>query len=333
MVLAFFLPLVLMCLLGRMLVPDETPPNHVFAAISLTGLIVFYLPILVVINQSKDESGDYTPYYYYTYLQNDLDSTFRYFGIINTTRLDIKQLIFGAPEEEVNLDDVTGDEPEVEAGKTEVEYGWNVLDIDFDKAAKSTSNDTLKKMDKYFKAVQPTRKNPYTGMFEGKNLIFITLEGFSDKMIDPEFTPTLYKMATEGFVFSNSYNCAWGGSTASGEYSNITGNFYTTANCLKLSASKYQPWTLGNQFKKLGYKTVGYHNNSYTYYGRNKSHPNFGYQWKGVGNGLKFKYNGWPRSDKEMAEVTAGEYMGKNQPFHAYYMSVSGHANYSFDAA
>ena len=36
-----------------------------------------------------------------------------------------------------------------------------------------------------------------------------------------------------------------------------------------------------------------------------------------MGNGLKFKYNGWPRSDKEMAEVTAGEYMGKNQPFHA----------------
>ena len=138
------------------------------------------------------------------------------------------------------------------------------MNIDFDKAAKNAGSTQLKNMDNYFKTVQPTQKNKYTGMFKDKNLIFITLEGFSDKIIDPEFTPTLYKMSTEGFVFKNFYNSIWGGSTATGEYSCMTGNFYTTANCLKLSGSKYQPFALGNQFKKLGYTTLAYHNNSYT---------------------------------------------------------------------
>ena len=128
----------------------------------------------------------------------------------------------------------------------------------------------------------------------------------------------------------NFYNSVWGGSTASGEYANMTGNFYTTANCLKASGSKYEPLVLGNQFKKIGYTTLAYHNNSYTYYGRNKSHPNFGYKWIATGNGLKLEYNGWPRSDKEMAEVTVKDYIGLDHPFHAYYMSVSGHANYTF---
>ena len=332
MVLAFFVPLVLMCLGGRYLIPDESGRNLTFVGISLAAFAVFYLPMIVAINGSKSGSEDYTPYYYYTYLQNDLDTSFRYYGIFNTTRIDVKQLIFGAPVEEFDSGEVTPALPDDggESDPEKREYGYNVMNIDFDKAANAAKSDQIKKMDKYFKSVQPTRKNEYTGMFKGKNLIFITLEGFSDKIINPEFTPTLYKMSTEGFVFKNFYNSVWGGSTASGEYANMTGNFYTTANCLKASGSTYQPFALGNQLKKEGYMTLAYHNNTYTYYGRNKSHPNFGYKWKATGNGLTLKYNGWPRSDKEMAEVTVKDYIGLDQPFHAYYMSVSGHANYTF---
>ena len=245
--------------------------------------------------------------------------------------------MFGAPEETFDNGNVTdpdavlpGDKDNKGKQEEEKEYGYNVMNIDFDKAAKNAGSTQLKNMDNYFKTVQPTQKNKYTGMFKDKNLVFITLEGFSDKIIDPEFTPTLYKMSTEGFVFKNFYNSIWGGSTATGEYSCMTGNFYTTANCLKLSGSKYQPFALGNQFKKLGYTTLAYHNNSYTYYGRDKSHPNFGYTWKATNHGLTLQYNGWPRSDKEMAEVSSKDFVGLGHPFHVYYMSVSGHANYTF---
>ena len=73
-------------------------------------------------------------------------------------------------------------------------------------------------------------------------------------------------MMNEGFVFENYYDSLWGGSTATGEYANMTGNFYNSASCLKMSGSTYQPFAFGNQFKKIGYNTYAYHNNTYTYY-------------------------------------------------------------------
>ena len=34
-------------------------------------------------------------------------------------------------------------------------------------------------------------------------MIFITAEAFSAELIDPELTPTLYRLATKGFQFTD----------------------------------------------------------------------------------------------------------------------------------
>ena len=136
-------------------------------------------------------------------------------------------------------------------------------------------------------------------------------------------------MSTQGFVFNNFYTSMWGGSTATGEYAATTGNFYNSANCLRLSGDNLLPFTMGNQFKKLGYTTLAYHNNTYTYYGRDKSHPNMGYTYKATDNGLVLPSNVWPRSDNEMAQATLPDFINQDK-FHVYYMTVSGHANYTF---
>jgi phosphoglycerol transferase MdoB-like AlkP superfamily enzyme len=86
---------------------------------------------------------------------------------------------------------------------------------------------------------------------------------------------------------------------------------------------------MGNQLKKLGYQTNAYHDHTFTYYRREDSHPNMGYVYKAIGNGLVLPDITWPNSDLEMMEATVDEYMG-NQPFHAYYMTVSGHLEYNF---
>ena len=326
MILAFFVPLVIFCALDILLVPDSAERSLSYALLPLALYMVFHgTGMLWVAWDSRSGEGE-TPYYYYTYLQSDMEQSFRHYGILNVTGIDIRQLIFGAPDEKL---DIPFGERDVEI-VSDADKGWNMLAIDFDRAAASTESEKLAELDRYFQSLTPTAKNDYTGMFAGKNLIFITLEGFSDKVIDPEFTPLLYKMATEGFVFKNFYNTTWGGSTASGEYANMTGNLFLTANCLKLSAKTYQPFALGNQFKKLGYNTLAYHNNTYTYYDRHQSHPNFGYTWKAVGNGLELKEIHWPNSDEEMAQLTAGDYLDSDKPFHAYYMSFSGHAGYFF---
>ena len=207
---------------------------------------------------------------------------------------------------------------------------YNVMDIDFDSLIKQEKNATIKSMHAYFKDQSPTEKNEYTGMFKGCNLILITAEGFSPYVISKELTPTLYEMSTEGFVFKNFYNPVWGVSTSDGEYVACTGLYPKTGVwSFKLSGKNYMPFAFGNQFKSLGYTTNAYHNHSYTYYGRDVSHPNLGYTYKGVGNGLKITKT-WPESDLEMMQVTVPEYIN-NKPFHTYYMTVSGHMNYTFE--
>ena len=80
------------------------------------------------------------------------------------------------------------------------------------------------------------------------------------------------------------------------------------------SGSNYMPFAMGNQLRNLGYLTKAYHNHTYTYYKRDVSHPNLGYDYKGVGNGLEVRKS-WPESDLEMIEVTVDEYID-HQPFH-----------------
>ena len=296
------------------------------------------------------DNGDFGDRHYY---KNEFSATeaVKRFGVVTDMRLDMHVTLFGErtadddgpggesvnPFESTTDPEVTtepADTSETTEATTEppapVEYGDNVMDIDFAALAEAETNKDIKAAHEYFGSLTPTKKNAYTGMFKGKNLIFMTLEGFSYKTIDKERTPTLYKMATEGFVFNNYYNSLWGGSTATGEYTTMTGLFHNSAKCLEMSAKDNMYFAMGNQLSRIGYKTYAFHNHYYTYYGRDKSHPNFGYEFIAINHGLEGLTDCWPRSDYEMAVATLPYYINLEQPWHAYYMTVSGHANYSF---
>jgi phosphoglycerol transferase MdoB-like AlkP superfamily enzyme len=253
-------------------------------------------------------------------------------GLLTTTRLDLQRLVFGSPqndfveEESIEVVHVQSVIPEEVAP----EETFNTMNIDFDTLISNEKNEVKLDMHKYFAATKPTNQNEYTGVFKGDNLILITAEAFSPYAISPELTPTLYKMSTQGFVFKNFYNPIWGVSTSDGEYVACTGLIPKTGIwSFYRSGRNDMPFALGNQFKKLGYKAKAYHNHTYTYYKREISHPNMGYDFKAVGNGLEISKT-WPESDLEMIEATAEEYIGQ-QPFHTYYMTVSGHMMYNFD--
>nr|WP_239534029.1 LTA synthase family protein [Thalassobacillus pellis] len=184
-------------------------------------------------------------------------------------------------------------------------------------------------MHRYFSNVEPTEKNNYTGKYKGYNLIFITAESFSPYAVHKEVTPTLYKLVNKGYNFPNFYNPSWGVSTSDGEYVACTSLLPKSGvwSFFK-SGDNHMPFAMGNQLKQLGYKTVAYHNHTHSYYRRDISHPNMGYAYKGIGNGLDVKKT-WPASDLEMMVKTNPEYIN-SQPFHAYYMTVSGHMQYNF---
>jgi phosphoglycerol transferase MdoB-like AlkP superfamily enzyme len=95
------------------------------------------------------------------------------------------------------------------------------------------------------------------------------------------------------------------------------------------SGKNSMPFAMGNQLRDRGYLTLAYHNHTYDYYRRDISHPNLGYEYKGLGNGLDVAKT-WPESDLEMMEKTIDEYIDQ-EPFHAYYMTVSGHLQYNYN--
>lgn len=258
------------------------------------------------------------------------------FGVMTTLRLDVTQSLFGtdAPDDEVLLP-VMGDASlSADAPPDEVEYEANVLDIDFDSLIANETDKTLQSMHQYFSTREPTLKNEYTGLFEGKNLILLTGEAFWRGAVNETYTPTLYKLANEGFIFENFYNPLWWYSTIDGEYAHCTGLIPSNKSrdsSFKISGKNKNSmyFCMGNLLGMEGYTTTAYHNHTHSYYSRHLSHPNMGYDYYGVGAGLDVKTS-WPESDLEMMEKTLPQALEQEGPFHLYYMTVSGHMNYNF---
>lgn len=212
---------------------------------------------------------------------------------------------------------------------TPIDESPNVLNIDFEQLASEETDETIKTLHTYFSKVTATKKNEFSGMFEGYNFIFLTAEGFSPWAVDKDITPTLYRLTHEGFVFNNFYTPIWYTSTSDGEYVACTGLIPSGTNSFSKSSENALPFCLGWQFQNLGYSARAYHNHSYKYYNRNLTHPNMGYDYKGAnGGGLVVKET-WPESDLEMMEVTIPEFI-HDEKFHVYYMTVSGHMYYTF---
>lgn len=252
-------------------------------------------------------------------------------GLLSMEVLDLKRYVFGfseklyVPSEEENED---GKTPIVEEAK------YNKLEIDFDKLISEEENETVRSMHEYFKSSTPTKHNDYTGMFRGKNLIYITAEGFDTIAVDEVLTPTLYKLVNNGFVFENYYQPLFTVSTSDGEYMYMN-SLIPKEGVWSFSRSSniYMPFGLGNIFNSLGYNVVNaYHGHTYTYYDREKSHPNIGFNvYKGCGNGLEKLMNckSWPESDVELIDATLPDYINADN-FMVYYMTISGHLNYTF---
>lgn len=311
--------------------------QHILILLAAAVATQMVATVFVVTNRKGGMSPSYL--YQYSFVP---EKTAEEFGIFTTLRLDAKQLFFGVkempetpvptlPPSPTPVPTASENPGEVtpEPTPTPVVYQPNTMNIDFETLAENAPSDTLKSMHQWFGSREATMQNEYTGAWKGKNLIFIVAEGFSRYAITPETTPTLYKLAHEGFVCDEFYNPLWWVSTSDGEYvadtsmipkSGVWSFFRSSENWLK--------FCLGNQLRGEGYATRAYHNHNYKYYRRHLSHPNMGYDYKGLGNGLEVKQT-WPESDVEMMEKTIPEYIN-DEHFHTYYMTVSGHMLYTF---
>lgn len=357
-ILLTFLPMLAVIFLRKKLFGEQGQPASVRVIAAVLAVVLHFSGFFM------SWFGNDKNFYTYDFSAN---VSIPHFGVLTSMRLELQYALFGIPEaplpvidlepeytpdlppqietppqteaptrtdEPVQTDDPAQSE---EPTPTPIVYGYNTLDIDFAALAETESDERVQALHKFLAGLTPSQQNEYTGYFEGKNLILITAEAFSPYVISPELTPTLYKLSNEGFVFSNYYQPNWTQSTTGGEFAVMTGLIPTWIGnglSFRVSAANDMSTALGWQLRELGYSTLAYHNNTYTYYGRNETHPNLGYDFYGIGNGLEVPTNRWPNSDLEMVEATVDgyiqDYVENGTNFHAYYMTVSGHCNYNW---
>lgn len=318
-----------------------------FIIISL--LLAFLLFVMGLLFVNGNWKMDLTPKILYN-TDTGYDDQVEQLGLYNMLRLDIKHMIWPVTSEE-DPDPVTPQPlpPAEDEDPSTAKYGYNKMNIDFPAIAASTSNSDIKWLANYFNSVSPTRKNEYTGMMEGYNVILIVVEGMSGYAISEKYTPTLYKMANTGFVFNNFYQALHYTSTSGGECQVLLGlypkggNPATMSRTGELKTDTY--FSLATQLNRQGYVNIAYHNHIYNLYNRANSHTNLGYKYyyggMSEGAALIQDKKGWPQRDSHLGEVIVDPNQSisflnsklNGAPFNVYAITISGHSSYGWNYA
>ena len=283
---------------------------------------------------------EYTAYGAYHSRYVDTDTASVKLGALPNFIVEAKSAVFGMESDVSFLPASSAAPEETEVPEIEEVILYNGYeDLDFAELGKKTNDKTTKALCEYLNTVPPTKQNEYTGLFAGYNLIYICAESFSSMAIDENVTPTLYKMANNGIVLNNFYN-SFRNTTTNGEYAALTGlwpdvarqntNKGAVSGTMGQSIGKNMSVALGNMFE-LSEELDGraYHNFLGYYYGRDETLPNMGFKCKFMNDGMTFTTT-WPSSDYEMLEQSVPDYINEDR-FLAYYMTFSGHGNYTFD--
>lgn len=171
-------------------------------------------------------------------------------------------------------------------------------------------------------------------IYENKNLILILCESFSNKAIDENLTPTLYRMTQDGAYYSNFYAPLYPSNTCDSEFIVLTGmipsiEYGTTS---KEFADNYYPFALPNLFKEKGYSVNSYHSFDKAFYNREELHSSLGFDYfydrndLGIFTDEDTDYINWP-DDKELFEK-AIDNTDLDSLFFDFIITASGHLPY-----
>ena len=333
-ILLLLLPLiaVILCLILRRAQVLKLRLRRKQALASFAVLLALLLTVTGLMYVGRDKA--FSVYHTFTNVNTSTDSSYKKIGMLATTAQELRYMLFSGSgsimitPSSLNISDVP---------RTYSSNSYNVIEsIDFTALADSTDSDILKATDEYLSNATPTRKNNYTGLLKDYNLITICAESFCPWFISEELTPTLYKLSHTGILFENYYG-TFQSVTTNGEYTMCMGLYpdmsrAKTDSSFNVAGTNYLPFCLGNALKGMGYQAWGYHDYIGDFYNRNITHANMGYTFKAADSGLAMKID-WPSSDLEMMEASIGDYINSGEPFHAYYMTFSGHYQYNWDNA
>ena len=335
-ILLLLLPLivVILCLILRRAQALKLRLRWKQALASFAVLLALLLTVTGLMYVGRDNA--FSVYRTFTNVNTSTDSSYKKIGMLATTAQELRYMLFSGSgsgsimitPSSLNISDVP---------RTYSSNSYNVIEsIDFTALADSTDSDILKATDEYLSNATPTRKNNYTGLLKDYNLITICAESFCPWFISEELTPTLYKLSHTGILFENYYG-TFQSVTTNGEYTMCMGLYpdmsrTKTDSSFNVAGTNYLPFCLGNALKGMGYQTWAYHDYIGDFYNWNITHANIPATFKAADSGLAMKID-WPSSDLEMMEASVDDYINSGEPFHAYYMTFSGHYQYNWDNA
>ena len=162
-------------------------------------------------------------------------------------------------------------------------YEYSVRDfyINYIKPYPKKSETESKFLDEVFsKNNDKYHKNKYTGMFKGKNVIFLQLEGIDNWLLNKETMPNTYKLLDNSIEFTDHYSFNnGGGSTFNSEF--IVNVGYATPYTFPMNAYTLNkndfPYSMANLMKQKDYDIQVYHMNTKEYYSRGINYYNWGY--------------------------------------------------------
>lgn len=160
------------------------------------------------------------------------------------------------------------------------EYTVRNFYVTYLKPEEKISKDDQDFLDNIYDKEDTKQTNKYTGMFEGKNLIFLQLEGIDSWLLTKKTTPNLYNLKKHSIDFTKHYSIyTGGGSTFNSEFAVNTG--FTTPisyieNVYSFNKNTF-PYTMAKLFKKLDYSVNAFHMNKGEFYSRDINYKSWGY--------------------------------------------------------
>jgi|GEM_PF-2744905 len=173
--------------------------------------------------------------------------------------------------------------------------------------------------------------NQYSGVFEGKNIVFVMVESLEDHIID-DHLPHLAKMKSEGMYFSNYYIPRYQAITADSEFIYNTSQIPLLRNGVtyRVYAENTYSVSMVNSFENKGYHSYYFHDYFGSFYHRKDAIGGLGYDNISFVEEMNIDVEqGMMEMPKDVDMINASfEMYDFEEPFITYYTTVSGHQKY-----
>lgn len=178
--------------------------------------------------------------------------------------------------------------------------------------------------------------NDYTGIFKGKNVIYVMMESIDSWIIDEDTMPNLKKIQETGLNFNNRYSPFFnGGQTINSEFALNTGMYAISSRDTIYDVDDVDyTYSLANMLKSSGYVANSFHANAGSFYNRSNFHKRLGYTHHYAAldmqkAGMLDENKNYFSDTELMGDDDIFKLMTSDEPFLAFFTTYSAHLEYT----